>query len=230
MQAEVTAGATMVYERDDQGTIVAERTPAAGDFYEITDGLGSVVALVDPAGTQRAAYGYDPYGGHATATAINGTLFPNAWRYAGGELDPTGLYHFGSRYYDRATGRWTQQDSVVPRRPGHANRYAYAGDDPANFVDPSGRDDIFGPVLDAVNLYKVAKKALKGKHQQGKDHLGDVVGTGTGIIVTTGCEAASAAATAELAGTGGVAAAGACATFGGRAGARARDAIDEANK
>jgi RHS repeat-associated protein len=64
---------------------------------------------------------------------------PNPWRYAGGALDATGLYHFGARYYDPAIGRWTQQDSVVSLGdPANANRYAYAGDDPVNSVDPGG--------------------------------------------------------------------------------------------
>ncbi|MCA1683020.1 MAG: RHS repeat-associated core domain-containing protein [Actinobacteria bacterium] len=152
VQAEVTAGATTVYERDNQGTIVAERTPTAGDFYEITDGLGSVVALVDPAGTQRAAYGYDPYGGHATATAMNGALPPNPFRYASGELDATGLYHFGARFYDPALGRWTQQDPVnAIGDPGRGNRYSYVRDDPVNRLDLSGRSD-FSDAMSAVGL------------------------------------------------------------------------------
>lgn len=74
-----------------------------------------------------------------TATALNGALPDNPWRYAGGALDSTGLYHFGARYYDPAIGRWTQQDSVVSLGdPGNGNRYAYAGDDPVNNVDSTG--------------------------------------------------------------------------------------------
>ncbi len=82
---------------------------------------------------------YDPYGAQATATALNGTLPPNPWRYAGGYLDPTGLYHFGARYYEPTSGRWTQQDSVVSLgNPADGNRYAYVGDDPVNYLDLLG--------------------------------------------------------------------------------------------
>lgn len=44
------------------------------------------------------------------------------------------------RYYDRQTGRWTQQDPLDQAgdlREG--NRYAYVGGDPINATDPSGR-------------------------------------------------------------------------------------------
>jgi RHS repeat-associated protein len=130
---------TSGFVRDPSGALVAERI-GADEYYYAFDGLSSVVALADAAGAQRAAYPYDPYGGHATATAMNGALPANPWRYAAGALDATGLYHFGARYYDPNIGRWTQQDSVVSLgNPANGNRYAYAGDDPVNVVDPGGR-------------------------------------------------------------------------------------------
>jgi RHS repeat-associated protein len=70
------------------------------------------------------------------------TLRTNAWRYASGYYDvSTGLYKFGIRYYDAATGRWTQRDPVGGSltETVKANPYVYAGDDPVNLVDPSGR-------------------------------------------------------------------------------------------
>jgi RHS repeat-associated protein len=37
----------------------------------------------------------------------------NPWKFAAGYLDSsTGLYKFGTRYYDPTLGRWTQQDPV----------------------------------------------------------------------------------------------------------------------
>jgi hypothetical protein len=43
------------------------------------------------------------------------------------------------RYVTPAFGRWTQQDPKErPLDPAQADRYAYAGDDPVNRVDPSG--------------------------------------------------------------------------------------------
>ena len=140
VESETTAGATTAYQRDPAGTLIAERTPAGGDYYYVLDGHGSVIGLVTPAGLARAAYGYDPYGGHATATALNGALPANPWRYSGQYLDPgTGLYKMGARYYDPTLGRFTQQDSIVSLGdPANGNRYAYVAADPVNRIDPSG--------------------------------------------------------------------------------------------
>ncbi|SRR5712692_9155947 len=55
----------------------------------------------------------------------------NPWRFAGGYFDSsTGLYKYGTRYYNPGFGRWSQQD---PERgqlndPTSLNRYVYAGD------------------------------------------------------------------------------------------------------
>ena len=74
-----------------------------------------------------------------------------------GYLDSsTGLYKFGTRYYDPTHGRWTQQDPVEGSLGdlNAANRYTYAGDDPVNEVDPSGEitDQCFAAILTAIVL------------------------------------------------------------------------------
>ena len=50
------------------------------------------------------------------------------------------MYKFGIRYYDAATGRWTQRDPVGGSlaETVKVNPYVYANDDPVNMVDPSG--------------------------------------------------------------------------------------------
>src|SRR5258706_8723159 len=67
----------------------------------------------------------------------------NPWKFAAGYLDSnTGLYKYGTRYYDPTLGRWTQQNPVGGSLGdlNSANRYVYANDDPVNMVDPSGQD------------------------------------------------------------------------------------------
>jgi RHS repeat-associated protein len=62
-----------------------------------------------------------------------------ARRYVGADQDGTGLYKMGARYYEPALGRFTQQDPIVDLlNPKQWNRYVYVGDDPVNFVDPTG--------------------------------------------------------------------------------------------
>ncbi|USN45943.1 MAG: RHS repeat-associated core domain-containing protein [Candidatus Woesearchaeota archaeon] len=53
------------------------------------------------------------------------------------ELDESGLYFFGARYYDPNIGRFT---GVDPVRSNHA--YSYVGNNPMNKVDPDGRADL----------------------------------------------------------------------------------------
>lgn len=53
----------------------------------------------------------------------------------------TGLYHIGARYYDPNFDRWTQMDPVymgTMSNPQSLDGYAYALDNPVNFVDLSG--------------------------------------------------------------------------------------------
>jgi RHS repeat-associated protein len=128
--------------------------------YDGIDGLGSVVGLTDSTGALvgNETYQYDPSGQliHQPRTAA---LRTNAWRYASGYYDvSTGLYKFGIRYYDAATGRWTQRDPVGGSlmEMVKANPYVYAGDDPVNMTDLSGKDSTFcnasiiGSILVAV--------------------------------------------------------------------------------
>ena len=68
---------------------------------------------------------------------------------------PAGLYHYGQRYYDPTTGRWTQQDPLnQPGDQNSANRYAYAGGDPIDATDESGT--CVGPLVFLAPLCEAA--------------------------------------------------------------------------
>jgi RHS repeat-associated protein len=89
-----------------------------------------------------STYQYDPYGNLLSSTGS----VANPWRFAGGYFDSsTGLYKYGTRYYNPGFGRWSQQDPLRGQLndPTSLNRYLYAGDDLVNMPDPSGRDYIF---------------------------------------------------------------------------------------
>jgi len=61
----------------------------------------------------------------------------------------TGLYYYGSRYYDPELGRFAQADTMVPRPlDGQAfNRYTYVDNNPYKYIDPSGHFGIFAKLL-----------------------------------------------------------------------------------
>ena len=107
------------------------------DFVGPSDGIvwPSTCPSLGRCGPQRATYSYDPFGSHATATGVNGLLPANPWRWMGGYLDATGLYHFGERYYEPGMGRFLQVDPIAG---GSANAYGYCSGDPMNCSDLSG--------------------------------------------------------------------------------------------
>jgi RHS repeat-associated protein len=129
------------YTRTNAGELVSERT-SSGTYYYLTDDLGSVIKVVDSNGTVKNSYYYDAFGNSLTKSET----VSNPWQYAGGYLDATtGLYKFGTRYYDPQTGRWTQKDPIGGSvgKIGSGNPYVYADNEPNMQVDPSGKGDPF---------------------------------------------------------------------------------------
>jgi RHS repeat-associated protein len=77
-------------------------------------------------------YAYEPYG--ATVTAMSGGV--NTYQYTGRENDNTGLYYYRARYYHPRWGRFISSDPIGVQ--GGLNTYAYAMDNPVNWIDPLG--------------------------------------------------------------------------------------------
>ncbi|MGH9122402.1 MAG: RHS repeat-associated core domain-containing protein, partial [Acidimicrobiales bacterium] len=152
-QTSTSAGITKFVTLPD-GSPICESTPT-GDYYYLTDIMGSAIGLVTPSGTARAKYSYTPYGSQ-TATALNGALPSNPYGFDGGYLDATGLVHFGARYYDPMTGQWTQLDPL-----GFDAGYVFVGDDPIDLADPSGTSGgLMGEppaVVTCANMAQVAR-------------------------------------------------------------------------
>ena len=86
------------------------------------------------AGDETGFWGYDAYGSLLFGTPTS------SFGYGGQYLDAaTGLSDMRARYYDPATGEFMSVDPDVSQtdRP-----YAYAGDDPVNESDPTGRSTL----------------------------------------------------------------------------------------
>ena len=105
---------------------------------------GDVIQLLGFDGEVDKTYDYDAYGNEYARDLGDS----NPFRYCGEYYDTeTGFIYLRARYYDPRVGRFT---SVDPAKDG-LNWYAYCGNDPVNFVDPSG---FTGVRNDRISKYK----------------------------------------------------------------------------
>ena len=102
---------------------------------------GDIVAILDECGCTRGTYEYDAWG-KIIWQGGSELLTINPFRYRGYYYDTeTGLYYLNSRYYDPETGRFISPDGLKylePETCNGLNLYAYCGNNPVMFVDPTG--------------------------------------------------------------------------------------------
>jgi RHS repeat-associated protein len=123
--------------RISQRQFIANSSTSLTSFY-VYDGHGSVRALTDQTGAVTDTYDYDAFG---TIINSSGTT-PNNYLYSGEEYDPDlHDYYLRARYYVPRTGRFLTIDPYLGNLedPISLHRYLYAGADPVNRIDPSGR-------------------------------------------------------------------------------------------
>ena len=147
----------------------ATATPAL--YYYLLNVQGDVVALMNASGTIVARYSYDPWGVptvmNSSGTVMEQSTFIgniNPLRYRGYYYDTeTGFYYLQSRYYDPAIGRFISADTYASTGQGFigCNMFAYCGNNPMNYSDPSGRlfFTLLGAVTGAITGYIDAKVA-----------------------------------------------------------------------
>lgn len=117
-------------------------------FYR-KDAQGNIIALLDNSGNTVVKYRYDAWGNHAVLDAngaditdVNHIGVLNPFRYRGYFYDvETGLYYLQTRYYDPETGRFITIDGIEyldPETINGLNLYAYCGNNPVMYTDPTG--------------------------------------------------------------------------------------------
>ena len=85
-----------------------------------------------------------------TATCASGEVSRSPSHYRGEQYDPDlGLYYLRARYYNPATGRFLSRDPEDgnAKDPASLHKYLYAGGDPVNAMDPTGRDLVSTVIL-----------------------------------------------------------------------------------
>jgi RHS repeat-associated protein len=115
-----------------------------GTRYALGDALGSVRGLADESGSLVGTASYEAFGAPRTSSGAS-SLFG----FTGEPADATGLVYLRARTLDPATGRFLSADTVIPNAPGTTgyNPYAYAGNDPTTWTDPTGHQIVDQDVL-----------------------------------------------------------------------------------
>lgn len=92
---------------------------------------GSIISIADSGGNLVAVNSYDAWG-------IPGAANLGRFQYTGQIMLPEiGVYHYKGRTYSPTLGRFLQTDPVGYQDQIHL--YAYVGNDPVTFIDPTGR-------------------------------------------------------------------------------------------
>jgi len=115
---------------------IAKKVNDLTEFYH-TDHLGSTRLTTSETGSIVTEMQYKPFGEQIGAT-------DERYTYNGKELDETGLYYYGARYYDSEIGRFLTRDPLRGKKeaPQTLNRYMYCLNNPLKYIDPAGTDPI----------------------------------------------------------------------------------------
>ena len=173
---EGTSCSRLIYAGSQRIALVPEppsgRTASPSYFHP--DHLGSTSVLTNAQGVAEEHNSYRPYGQLHTHTGTSDV----AYKYTGQERDPsTGLYFYNARYYDPALGRFISPDTIVesPLHPQTLNRYAYAGNNPVLYNDPTGHCFIVCAVIFGALVGTVAA-GIASDWDPGATLLGAAIG------------------------------------------------------
>jgi len=132
-----------------------------------------VVALSDHNGATAQARTYTPFGLDLGSSGES----TNSLAYTGREQDSEGgLYYYRARYYDPEVGRFISEDPLGFEAG--INFYAYVGNNPVNFNDPTGNIENFPELI----------RQGVGVVGSGLGVVGGVVTSGVGVLLVAAPE------------------------------------------
>ena len=155
------------------------------------DAQGNIIAILDDTGKVVVRYAYNAFGGQSVEVVDSDCAdiaYKNPFRYRGYYYDAeTGLYYLHARYYDPTTGRFISPDGIEyldPESINGLNLYAYCGNNPVMYADPSGRSALLIGLLIFTGGMTLGG-AIYGGVSAGKvgGDVGDIfVGIGKGAL------------------------------------------------
>ena len=156
--------------------------------------------LIDSNGNIVVEYVYDAWGNHAVLSANGADLTDathignlNPFRYRGYFYDvETGLYYLQTRYYDPEIGRFVTIDDLSYADPEiiHGlNLYAYCGNNPVMYTDPTGTAKWWEWLLLGVAALAAVALVVVGTALSGGSLAvlgGALAGSGSGFLLGAG--------------------------------------------
>ncbi|WP_339101116.1 RHS repeat-associated core domain-containing protein [Pseudomonas atacamensis] len=130
--------------------------------YTLEDHLGSCVMELNEDAVVTSAEGYYPFGETAWM-APESEIEYRFIRYSGKEMDFSGLYYYGARYYAPWLQRWVSADPAGD--VDGLNLYGFVGNNPIVHVDQTGAFKVvFDLIRKAVGIFDQAQTAAEQLH------------------------------------------------------------------
>ena len=143
---ELDSTDSIVYLYDENNIIGVVYTVdgSANTYYFQRNLFGDVIGIYDTSGTKVGGYAYDAWGNCTVTLNAKSIVTRNPIRYRGYYYDEdTKLYYLNARYYCPEWHRFFSPDDtgyLDPESVNGLNLYAYCGNDPVNYADPSGNN------------------------------------------------------------------------------------------
>ncbi|MCF6299716.1 MAG: hypothetical protein L3J52_01120 [Proteobacteria bacterium] len=151
VEVEYNANGQIAFKRHlGNYAVIVETNQSTQKTYLFHDHLGSIDAITDSKGNLLQKMSFSAWGERRlpagwdiipTSSTRNYLSDYTTKGFTGHEmLDALGIINMGGRIYDAAIGRMLQADPVVmePEASQGYNRYAYVGNNPISFTDPTG--------------------------------------------------------------------------------------------
>jgi RHS repeat-associated protein len=121
------------------GQTIAVRTSGGNLQWVLTDPHGTADTQIDATTQAAVRTRTDPFGNARGTQPASGSWTGDRGFVNGVQDTTTGLTHLGAREYDPTTGRFISDDPVLELTDAQQIAgYAYAGDNPLAYSDPSG--------------------------------------------------------------------------------------------